>query len=64
MVNGRAIRASEARRRAIRSSEAIRQERLRRTRQLRRATRPVVKRAQRRIQRGTTNIKRIFDPMG
>ncbi len=54
MVNGRAIR----------SSEAIRQERLRRTKQLRKTTRPVVKRVQKRIQKGTMNVNKIFDPMG
>jgi len=61
MVNGRALRP--VRRRAIRSSEAIRLERLRRTQQLRKTVRPKTKRAQRSIRQGTSNLNRVFDPM-
>ena len=52
MVNGRAIR----------SSEAIRQERIRRLERIRKSTRPATKRSQQAIRRGRMNIKKIFDP--
>jgi len=48
--------------RAIRSSEEIRQERLRRLKQIRKTTRPRVKRAEQVISKGRMNIKGIFDP--
>lgn len=48
--------------RAIRSSEEIRQERLRRLKQIRKTTRPRVKRAEQVIRKGRMNIKNIFDP--
>ncbi len=48
--------------RAIRSSEEIRQERLRRLKQIRKTTRPRVKRAEQVIRKGRMNIRRIFDP--
>ena len=54
MVNGRAIKRPET----------IRRERLRRTKQLRKTIRPRTKRAQRSISQGTTNLNRVFDPMG
>lgn len=52
MVNGRAIK----------SSEEIRQERLRRTKKIRKTIRPRTKQSQQAIRKGTMNIKRIFDP--
>jgi len=52
MVNGRAIK----------SSETIRRERLRRTERLVKRTRPTIKRSQKAIRRGTMNLNRVFDP--
>jgi len=52
MVNGRAIK----------SSETIRRERLRRTKRLVKRTRPTTKRSQKAIRRGTMNLNRVFDP--
>jgi len=48
--------------RAIKSSDEIRQERLRRLKQIRKTTRPRIKTSQKVIRKGRMNIKRIFDP--
>ncbi len=48
--------------RAIKSSDQIRKERIRRLERIKKTTRPVTKRSQQAIRRGRMNIKKIFDP--